>query len=277
MARQRREVVLDTSVVGTVAGQSPSDREASVARLQAARARGDALVVTPTILAELAATYRKQPLFDKVVSVLIDVCDGVLDTDAPEVLRIELEDSQPYDAITSRPWMSVTRGQIEAAVLDPKVQAFYDAGAFGSEKTKGLLACLDPLRKVARKQLGTFEEYVEARRRACLADFLAGLVKRRVIPDKARDPDEVWSRGAAWRLWSTVCLANEYRRLADLQLPGKGAGSLSDLRIVIEAAYAHEILTADKEFYECGRAANGLVRHPRFSAWHEPRGKRLAG
>lgn len=265
---QRREVVLDSSVIGAVAALPPGSQRAAFARLNVTRARsGTALVVTPTILGELAATYAKRPVFENLVTTLTQVCDGVLDTDGPELLRIELEHPELYDAVVSRPLAAVTRAAIEETVKEPDVQAFYAAGGFGSDRMKGLLANLDPLRKLVRGRLETFPEYVEARRTEWLVGLLDDLRNKGVIPKKAWDPEDVWRRGAAWRLFSIVYLANEYRRLADLQLRGKGAGSLSDLRIVIEAAYSHEVVTADKEFFECGKAANGLVRHPRFVAW----------
>jgi hypothetical protein len=265
---QRREVVLDSSVIGTLAGAPPDSQGAAIARLRVVRAKtSTALVITPTILGELAATYARQPVFESLVTTLTQVCDGVLDTDGPELLRIELEHPQPYDAIVSRPLIAVTRAAIEETVKEPEVQAFYAAGGFGSNQMKGLLANLDPLRKLVRGRLESFPEYVEARRTQWLAGLLEDLRKRGAIPNKAWDPEDVWRRGAAWRLSSIVYLANEYRRLAQAQLRGKGAGSLSDLRIVIEAAYSHEVVTADKEFLACGKAANGLVKHPRFTAW----------
>ena len=265
---QRRETILDSSIIGTVAGLPPDAQRAALARLRVARtSRAAVLVVTPTILGELAATYARQPVFESLVTTLTELCDGVLDTDAPELLGIELEHPEPYDEIASRPLTPVTREAIEEAVKEPDVQAFYAVGGFGNDGLKGLLANLDPLRKLVRGRLETFREYVEARKREWLAGFLDDLRDKGAIPNKVWDPEDVWRRGAAWRLSSIVYLANEYRRLAQLQLRGKGAGSLSDLRIVIEAAYSHELLTADKEFYECGRAANGLVRHPRFTGW----------
>ena len=56
-----------------------------------------------------------------------------------------------------------------------------------------------------------------------------------------------------------------YRRLTQTLV--KGEGSLTDLRIVIESAYSHEILTCDKEFVACGQLANEIVPRPAVSPW----------
>lgn len=260
-----KEIVLDTNVIGRIACFPAQEQEAAVARLAVVKGKGGHRVITPTILSELAATYAKQAIFDKLLAVLPVICDGCLDRDAPEVLRIEAETDDPYAILTAKDLIPVTAQAIRDTVAEQEVQKFYAEGGFGNAGLRHLLDALDPLRKMARNHLESFPEYVEARRVDWLNGFLSLLQERGIIPKRELDVDILWQKGAAWRLSTLVYLANEYRRLTQTQQ--KGEGCLTDLRIVIEAAYSHRLMTADKEFAGCGVLANMLTRMPKIVAW----------
>jgi hypothetical protein len=260
-----REIVLDTNVIGRIACSPAQEREAAIARLAVVKRKGGHRVITPTVLSEIAATYAKEATFDKLLAILPVICDGCLDRDAPEILRFEVETDDPYAILTARDLLPVTAQAIRDTVAEQEVQKFYAEGGFGNAGLRHLLDGLDPLRKMARNQLESFPEYVEARRVDWLNGFLSDSQERGVIPKREWDVEALWQKGAAWRFSTLVYLANEYRRLTQTQ--EKGEGCLTDLRIVIEAAYSHRLLTADKEFAGCGALANKVSRMPKILAW----------
>ena len=158
---------------------------------------------------------------------------------------------------------------LKDAVKQEEVKKFYAEGAFGNDGLRHLLEALDPVRKKVCHQIESFPEYAEARRIPCLKGLLQVCQERGHIPQKEWDAEALWKRGTAWRFSTLVYLANEYRRLTQTQK--KGEGSLTDLRIVIEAAYSHEILTGDKEFVGCGELANTIIPKPAVISLAGPR------
>jgi len=261
-----RETILDTNVIGRIAcSPGPEERKAAIARLAVAKGKNGHLVITPTVLSEIAATFAKEAIFDKLLDTLPVICDGCLDREAPEILRLEVESDDPYSILTGRDLVPVTPQAIKDTVAEQEVQDFYADGGFGNAGMRHLLDALDPLRRMARHQLESYREYVDARRVDWLNGFLSLLQERGIIPKQEWDVEVLWQKGTAWRFVTLVYLANEYRRLTQTQ--EKGEGCLTDLRIVIEAAYSHRLLTADKEFAGCGALANTVSAMPKISAW----------
>jgi hypothetical protein len=261
-----RLVVLDSNVIGSIAASSSEQQDTAVAQLDRMRRKGAQLLVTGTIVHEIAATCARPNTFDKLLATIIRVCDGCLDAEAPEIMRLELEEDDPYAVITGRKSLPVSALEaLTDAVKQDEVKKFYAEGGFGNDGLRHLLEALDPLRKSVRNQIESFREYVEARRIPCLRALLQVSQERGHIPRKEWDAETLWRKGTAWRFSTLVYLANEYRRLSQTQ--EKGEGSLTDLRIVIEAAYSHEILTGDKELVGCGELANKIVSRPVVSLW----------
>jgi hypothetical protein len=260
-----RETVLDTNVIGRIACSPAEEREAAIARLAVVKGKNGHLVITPTVLSEIAATHAKEAIFERLLGTLPVICDGCLDRDAPEILRIEVESDDPYAILTARDLIPVTAQAIKDTVAEKEVQEFYAEGGFGNAGLRHLLDALDPLRKLARNHIESFREYVDGRRVDWLNGFMSLLQERGIIPRRQWDVEVLWRKGIAWRFSTLVYLANEYRRLTQTQ--EKGEGCLSDLRIVIEAAYSHRLLTADKEFVGCGALANSVSAMPKISAW----------
>jgi hypothetical protein len=181
-------------------------------------------------------------------------------------MRVELEEDDPYAIITGKKPLPVSALEaLKEAVKQDEVKTIYAVGGFGNDGLRHLLAALDPVRKSVRDQIESFREYVEARRIPCLRGLLQVSQERGYIPRKEWDAEALWKKVTAWRFSTLVYLANEYRRLTQTQ--EKGEGSLTDLRIVIEAAYSHEILTGDKELVGCGELANKIVSMPVVSLW----------
>ena len=261
-----RLVVLDSNVIGSIAASSSEQQDAAVAQLDRIKREGAQIFVTGTIVHEIAATFARQDTFDKLLATITRVCDGCLDVEAPEVMRVELEEDDPYAIITGRKPLPVSALEaLKDAVKQDEVKKFYALGGFGNDGLRHLLEALDPVRKSVRNQIESFGEYVEARRIPCLTGLLQVSQERGHIPRRDWDAEALWKKGTAWRFSTLVYLANEYRRLTQTQ--GKGEGSLTDLRVVIEAAYSHEILTGDKEFVGCGELANKIVSKPVVSLW----------
>lgn len=231
-----------------------------------AKKKGAQVLVTGTIVHEIAATYTRQDRLDKLLATIARVCDGYLEVEAPEILKIELEEDDPYTIITGKKPLPISALEaVKDAVKQEEVKKFYQEGGFGNDGLRHLLEALDPVRKKLWDQIESFGEYVEARRVPCLKGLLQVCQERGHIPKKEWDAETLWKKGTAWRLAMLVLLANEYRRLTQTQK--KGEGSLTDLRIVIEAAYSHEILTGDKEFGGSGVLANKIVSKPKVSLW----------
>ena len=261
-----RQVVLDSNVIGRIAASAHDEQEAALARINAVREKGARVFVTGTTVHEIGATYVCQDKLDRLLATIARVCDGCLETEAPEILRLELDEDDPYTIITGREPLPVGALQaVKDAVKYKEIRNFYVEGGFGNDSLRYLLEALDPLRKKIRDQLEPFPDYVEARRIPCLTGLLEVSQEKGYIPKGEWDAKALWRKGTAWRFATLVLLANEYRRLTQTQQ--KGEGSLTDLRIVIEAAYAHEIITGDKEFVGCGELANRVVATPAVSPW----------
>lgn len=260
-----RRVIIDSNIVGRIAASPPDQQNAAIARLDDVKKKGAVILVTGTIVNEIVATHAQRDTFDKLLAVLTRICDGCLDAEAPEVLRVELEEGDPYLALTGRKLLPVTTQVLKDAAQDEEIKKFYAEGGFGNDGMRHLLEALDPLRKLVRDQIESFPEYAEARRIPYLKGFLQVCQDRGHIPKQERDAEALWRKGTAWRFSALVYLANEYRRLTRTQ--AKGEGSLTDLRIVIEGAYSDEILTGDKEFAGCGSLANRVASKPLVSLW----------
>ena len=264
-----RQVILDTNVIGHIAASSSDQQDAAAARLAVAKKKGAQILVTGTVAHEITATYAREDTFDRLLATMIRVCDGCLDPEAPEIMRVELEEDDPYTIITARkPLPASMLEGLKDVVKQEEIKKFYAEGGFGNDGLRHLLEKLDPLRKLFRGEFESFRDYVEARRISCLKGLLQVSQERGHIPKKEWDAEALWKKGTAWRFATLVYLANEYRRLTQTQT--KGEGSLTDLRIVIEAAYSHQILTADKEFVGCGMLANKIVTKPTVSLWQMP-------
>lgn len=262
----KRLVVLDSSVIGGIAAAPTHEQDAAFARLAVAKKKGAQILVTPTIVGEIAATHARSETFEKLLKTILQACDGWLDLQAPEILRLELDEDDPYALITGR--KAAALGELEALkeiVEDEEVKKFYEEGGYGYEGLRHLLEALDPVKKKVRDQIESFPEYAEARRRACLEGLLAVAQEKGHIAKKDWDAEALWQRGTAWRFSTLVLLANEYRRLTQTQK--KGEGSLTDMRIVIEVAYSHELKTRDKELAGCGGLANKIMSKPAISSW----------
>lgn len=261
-----RQVILDSNVIGSIAASPSDQQDAAIARLGVAKRKGAQILVTGTIVNEIAATHAHQDTFDKLLATITRVCDGYLDAEAPEILRVELEEDDPYTIITGKKPLRVSVLEaLKDAVKQEEVKKFYAEGGFGNDGLRHVLEALDPVRKKVRDEIESFPEYAEARRIPCLKGLLQVCQERGHIPKKEWDAEALWKKGTGWRFSTLVYLANEYRRLTQTQK--KGEGSLTDLRIVIEAAYSHEILTGDKELVGCGELANKIVLKPVVSLW----------
>ena len=261
-----RQVILDSTVIGRIAVATTGELEAAIARLSVVRKEGAKVLVTGTIVNEITATHPRQDVFDNLLATIARVCDGCLDVEAPEILRLELDEADPYTIITGKEPLPVSMlDGLKNAVKQEEVRKSYAEGGFGNDGLRHLLEALDPVRKKVRDQIESFAEYVDARRIPCLKGFLEVSHERGHIAKNECDPEALWKKGTAWRFATLMLLANEYRRLTRTQ--DKGEGSLTDLRIVIESAYSHEILTGDKEFVGCGQLANKIVSKPMVSLW----------
>lgn len=262
---QVRQVILDTNVIGGIAASAAGEQDAALARLAVAKRQGAQILVTGTIVHEIGATPRSETL-EKLLQAVIRACDGWLDLEAPDILKLELTEADPYSIVTARKPLPIEQlGELKEVVKDEAVKKFYAEGGFGNDRMRHLLEKLDPIRKKVRDQIESFPTYVEARRLPCLSGMLEVAQDKGYIPKKDRDLEALWKTGAAWKFSTLVLLANEYRRLTLTQK--KGEGSLSDLRIAMEAAYSHEVLTRDKEFVGCGELANKIVSKPTISPW----------
>ena len=260
------DVTLDSNVIGAIAAMRAAEQEAELERLKALRASGARLLITPTILDEIAATYRSQSTLEKLIATVRTACDGLLSLGAHEILGIEALEADPRARVTSAPIIPITELEdLESALQGKDVQKFYEQGGFGNKDLKHLLEALDPVAKAARKELSTFTAYVDDRRRDCLDAIVSCAREKGYLPERDYPHDALWEHGAAWRFAILVYLANEFRRLTRTQQ--KGEGCLTDLRIVIESAYCAEIKTRDGEFVACGQLASQSAPVPTVSAW----------
>lgn len=261
-----RDVVLDTNVIGTIAAAPEPEQAKLLVPLQVAKLNGARLLLTPTILHEIAHTYSNPDLLKKLVAVARSLCAGILPLQAWEIFKAEVDHDDPYSFITTQALLPIeSLDDLEDATKVEEVRKFYEAGAFGNKGMRRLLSKLDPYIKLMKAEPLSFAQFVDGCRLARLTDWLAAAKDRGVV-EQMPDVEALWKRAVGIRLLILVQLANEYRRLTRTQK--KGEGCLTDLRIVSEAAYSHEIRTQDGEFIECVRLVETVSNTPKIAhAW----------
>lgn len=263
-----RIIVLDANIVARLALCSEGQWAAASARLRVAAGKGGRFVLCPTVLTEICATYRNDGKLARLLGTAAEVCGGLLPLDAFALLRTEAEAADPYTLVTGSPLLQIpTKEDVGKAVANEDVAAFYAEGMFGYDKLRSSLEAIDKLPAADKKTL-TFSAYF-AQRLTLLGDLLEMAAQKGRIPTQPYDAQALWDRAASWRFLTSMLLATVFRRARGIHL--KAEGCMTDLRLVIESGYAHEIWTADKELAECGILAREYAKCPRLLYW-DPRG-----
>jgi hypothetical protein len=258
-------VILDSNVIGGIAAASGDQQKDEFEKLERLRTSGARLVITPTIPDEIAAAYRSPSKIEKLIATVRATCQGVLSLGASEILTIEATEADPQAKLAAAPILPMEEIDLEGAMQSEDVKTFFENGGFGHKRLKHILEPLDRLAKTVAKDLSTFAAFVEARRHDCLDALVGDARGKGYLPDQEYDLDALWQRGAAWRFATLVYLANEFRRLTKTQQ--KGEGCMTDLRIVIEAAYSAEVRTRDGEFVACSELARQITAVPAVCTW----------
>jgi len=264
-----RYIVLDTNLFSVIAHFDEERQYSALARIQAAKRSGGRFVLSPTVMTELGGTHHHNPaLFERLIAIAHQMCDVLSSFDTYDLLRLEIETEDPFSVVnTKTPYQIPSMPELEEALDAPEVKAFFATGMFGYDQLRHALDPLDRVPKEVRRSL-TFKEYLDWGRLNAMKGLLENAAAKGRIPHVPDDLEAIWKRGAAWRFLTTMLLATEFRRIKGIHK--KGEGCLTDMRIVIDSGYAHEVWTADQEFAACGVLARRHVRIPRIQLW-DPR------
>jgi hypothetical protein len=219
-------------------------------------------------VSEIGATYHNAAILERLVKAAATWCDGFMLMEAMDVLRVEL--AAP-DAETMIRCHKIAPGSdlmdMLAYVNEPEVRRFYAEGAFGNKGLKTLLPKLDPVLKgTDRSTRLPFPKFVDAYGLKYLGGMLQLLAERGRIKafPQGTELADFWKRAKANRLSTLMLMANIHRWIGQ---EGKAAGALSDIRVIIEAAYADRFITRDKELLACGQVVREVEPSPRIELW----------
>jgi len=262
--------VLDTNVIGVLTTRNQELQDRAKSYLADLRADGYAVAITDGTALELAANenaYTRQITLNSAAM----HCDGLLCSDADEILKLEA-----LDLVDHIPSLLLPLGDLQEIVESLHAQKSQaELRMRRRQKTlevRQFKQWLDSHFKVAPNQVPPFSIFV----RDCHLDFLqvyydhhlAFLLHDRsfktfdVIEDRL---EPLWHRGKGWRIGVLNAMANVHR-WATRELR-KGEGSLSDAHVLVEAAYTDLFLTNDKELVGCGELINEVEPTPLIRAW----------
>jgi predicted nucleic acid-binding protein len=270
--REARLAVLDTNVIADLASKNPVRQQVTTERLDALHKEGLLTAVTSAVLVEMVTTLEtrtRKTLIDTVASRV----DVYLPFGAGDVVRMELSERDPKTVMGDRTLMSA-RGlaRVLDEVEEPDIAAYLQVRQAQDERVKRLAPQEDPKIRQLTK-LPTFADH--ARRNELttargFGEFLCAQAGWDAVDIRPKAMRSLLRRGKAVRMGVLMSLAFHYRRAQEWfenkQTP-KPAGALSDAPIVGAAAYAHVLLTADKEFIACGKLLNDLVAQPNIRRW----------
>lgn len=262
----RPRVFIDTSVATAILRDSTArDFVANYRR------NGCQILISPSVGREIAKTHKKKRT--EIVEALIRECTGFTLEQAGHLLKIEVEELvSGVKWVPPRPepiWRlrSLTDDRFVVKELgDPAAQK-------GLDWTRSLEKAI---RGLKGKKLGSFEDFLREHLGALCELVLktgheTGLVpQRHVIRDV---PAVNWVKAEMTGVLANVALiaANVWRRKKGL---GKGEGSLSDIRLVIEASHASTFLTCDQELVNSYELAASVITDFMPRIVFVPRGSR---
>jgi hypothetical protein len=266
-----RYIVLDTNLYSIIGHFDDEHRHAALARIQAEKREGARFVLSPTVMTELGATHKKPDLLGKLVDIVHQTCDVLSPWDTYDLLRVEVESEDPFTEVNETPFYQVpSMKDLQDALAAPEVKEFFATGMFGYDQLRHALDPLDRIPRELRRSL-TFKSYLDWGRIKAIRGLLEQAAAKGRIARVPDDLEGIWTRSVAWRFLTTMLLATEFRRIK--QIHKKGEGCMTDLRVIIDSAYAHEVWTADQEFAACGSLAKHHARTPRIELW-DPRPRR---
>jgi hypothetical protein len=221
------------------------------------RRNGCLILFSPAVGREIAKTHKQKR--DEIIRFLMVECSGFTIDQAADILRTELQaltTGVPWQPVPPEPTSRLRSMLSDRFVLqelgDPANRPDEDAVELLAGLTKELaVQRLVPFKQFLAKTMGHLGS------RILEAGVLLGIPNARQALRKARDYH--WIKKDTHGIVSNIALmaANVWRRRNNL---GKGEGSLSDIRLVIEASHGAYFLTCDKELVRGYRLATTEIQ-----------------
>ena len=242
---------------------------------------GNVFVIAPQVLTEcLQAPDR---ISDRLLGVYQEWCDGILGSDAMEIMTRELrgpaQETRPKELrLRSISHVHLAKGPKNRA----SVSSFLARQREGYRQLEGMMPQLwNTLRKERTRDIPPFTQYAQKRRSDVFHAFLLYAASKGHLdisgPLSDAELERRWESAPALRLVSWHVIANEYRTIAKLRKKGQGKGSMTDVRMLFECAYVDEFITRDTDLFECWQmlADEEFIERPRVVLF--PPSRRLSG
>lgn len=248
VVKERPRLHLDSNVVAALALGNAQ----ALTRVAAARYNGCVILLSPEVVREIGrAGQRKR---NRMLAAALRYCDGVTSLQSPFLLREEAERLFRGEVMHKTPFrpIEVLRPLLrEDELIRSLGDPILDSVGRPKERDAELLRDTAKLLRQCPIDRG-FEEYVL---HFLVQQFpiMLGRTLGRTI-----DADECLVRRDGLRtcvghLVSFLFTSANFYRAATNPRGRRGAGSLSDLRVVVEAAHSGPILTRDRELFESGQ------------------------
>ena len=262
--------VLDANLMGRLASRNPSLQQHIKAYLDGLRNQGHSIVITSATVFALAANQNAHTRSITLSGARLH-CDGIVWTDAGEILKIELLDDGADIIRRNQEVLPINMlADLEDALAIDGMREVHERMRLRTAALKQYKQILDSAFKGMERLIPAFEVFVRDEHRRFLRFYFEhsrelGHIESFDSPDDDEELESVWSRCQGWRI-AVLGLMGNFHRWATRDLL-KGEGSMSDIHPLIEVSYADMFLTADKELAGCGALINIIEPTPRITLW----------
>jgi hypothetical protein len=282
----KKLAVLDANLMGRLASRSASLQQQIKAYFDGLRSQGYTIVITDATVSALAANQNSHTRGITVKGAMLH-CDGIIWTNAGEILKIELLDNaneiiRSSQEVLPIDMLSSLESALEYVLGIDNVREAYQNVRLRTAALKQYKQILDSEFKrmkrsatvemfvQAKNRLSSFEVFVREEHRNFLRFYFEhsrelGHIESFDCPGDDEEFELVWNQCQGWRIAVLGLMGNFYRWATRDLL--KGEGSMSDIHTLIEVAYADMFLTADKELAGCGGLINSIQPTPRITLW----------
>lgn len=248
VVKERPRLHLDSNVVVELARGNTQ----AIAQIAKAHDNGCVILLSPEVVHEIRRAGQQK--CKRVLSAALRYCDGVTSLQSPLLLREEAECLFRGEAMSKTPFypIQVLRPLLdEVEVIRDLRDPFADQIARSKARDVDLLRTTATLLRQGPIDRG-FEDHVI---RMLVQQFpiMLGHTLGRTIDARDCLVERDGLRTCVGHLVSFLFTAANFYRAATIPRGRKGAGSLSDLRVVVEIAHSGPLLTNDRELFESGQ------------------------